>query len=71
MPEVNGETSRTNIFIAAKWLSFNILKHLNHEQKFTFRKLEKSLLKVTKKRLDISFNEQCLKNNPLPKSAAK
>ena len=50
----------------ARWYSYNILKHSSLETKKIFRCLERIQVKITKKQMDIIFNQKCLDNGLLP-----
>lgn len=60
------ETRNIIKYYSAKWLSFKILDRVPNDTKQSFRKLEKSQEKLTKKRMDIEFNKNCLQHNLLP-----
>lgn len=55
-----------NIYFISKWMSFKILNFISKDTKQTFRKLEDSFEKMTKRKLDIVFNQNCLQHGLLP-----
>lgn len=65
MTDVNSRNINIQ-FAIAKWLSFKILKFISPEIKLIFRKLENEQEKITKKELDVMFNENCIQHSLLP-----
>jgi len=64
MDRVQSESSVKNIITI--WLSFVIIKTINNDCKKEFQILEKYLIKETKLKSHLSFNETCLINRLLP-----
>ena len=57
-----------NIFLkTGKWFSYSILRNAPRDELETFRILERLQVKLTKKQLDVEFNEACLTNELYPK----